>query len=636
MKLFSPQTPVPHHYRPEIDGLRAVAVLLVMLFHAGFSSFKGGYIGVDVFFVISGYLITSIIVREKSEGKFSIARFYERRIRRIFPALFFVIFCMVPFAWFYLLPSEMKSFSNCLISVVFFISNMYFLETSDYFARTSEELPLLHTWSLGVEEQYYVFFPLLLMLVWRFGLKKIMIGFAIFILLSLPVNEILGRSDQEANFFLMPTRAWELIVGALVALAFYAKNNIALPAKFSALPGLIGLALIIAPAFTYHEEIVFPGLAALPPVLGTALILAFARAGTPAARLLSLRPLVGLGLVSYSTYLWHQPVFVFTRFSSLESLADGFYLGLIIISFMLAALTWRYVEQPFRRPGNFSRLAIFTMAAGVSFLVVAIAGVTLLYKGVPARFPAYSLSLVEQGDYDEAREYIKRVHEKIEKNTFADDAGKKILIIGDSFSQDFTNMAYESGYFENYQVSAFYIPARCGLYMGTQDPYQFIEEKDHQLCRKQDGIEQVRDRIEQADIVIIASSWRDWTAERLPETIKTLDLRSSQKLFIIGRKSFKKANIHKYARSPVFTRRDVKSKIPEEYIEINNTMRNAVPRENFIDMHLAFCGQENICPVFTPEGDLISHDGSHLTKAGALYVGKILFENTPLSFLAKK
>ena len=212
------------HYRSEIDGLRAVAVLPVILFHAGFDWFSGGYVGVDVFFVISGYLITSIILKEQERSTFSLLKFYERRARRILPALFLVMLCCIPFARFWMLPSHLKSFSESLVGVSVFLSNVLFLFQSGYFAQASELKPLLHTWSLAVEEQYYLAFPLFVLLFWRFGRHRMAVLVAIAAVLSLILAEWGWRHQAAANFFLAPTRAWELLAGSLCAFYLVGKE----------------------------------------------------------------------------------------------------------------------------------------------------------------------------------------------------------------------------------------------------------------------------------------------------------------------------------------------------------------------------------------------------------------------------
>ena len=213
-------------YRAEIDGLRALAVLPVILFHAGFEWFSGGFVGVDVFFVISGYLITTIIISEMAEEKFSIVNFYERRARRILPALFFVMAVCIPFAWYFMLPSQLKGFGDSLASVALFVSNIHFWLGSGYFAIGQTENPLLHTWSLAVEEQFYIFFPLFLLMFWRLGLRRLIILLLIIFLISFSIANwatFFGWHQKIASggFFLIPTRAWELLIGSF--LAFYLK-----------------------------------------------------------------------------------------------------------------------------------------------------------------------------------------------------------------------------------------------------------------------------------------------------------------------------------------------------------------------------------------------------------------------------
>ena len=204
-------------YRKEVDGLRALAVIPVIFFHAGFSVLSGGFVGVDIFFVISGYLITYLLLEEHAKGDFSLLTFYERRVRRILPALFFMLACVIPAAWFFLLPSQFKEFSQSIAAVVLFISNVFFYFKTGYFASAVDEKPLIHTWSLAVEEQFYIFFPLLLMLVWRFCKDKLVAILVVLTVLSYILAETMSRTYPSLSFYAMPTRAWELLAGALCA-----------------------------------------------------------------------------------------------------------------------------------------------------------------------------------------------------------------------------------------------------------------------------------------------------------------------------------------------------------------------------------------------------------------------------------
>ena len=304
------------NYRKEIDGLRAIAVVPVILFHAGFTTFSGGFVGVDVFFVISGFLITSIILQEMEAGNFSLLSFYERRARRILPALFLVMVFCITFAWFCLLPNDMNRFSGSVIAVSTIVSNIFFWHESGYFDTSGELKPLLHTWSLAVEEQYYMFFPLLIILTWRFG-KKWMIGFLLVLaILSIVITEWGAYNKPNFTFYFLPTRGWELLIGAF--LAFYNIKQYRVPFSYSISQSgsLVGLFLIIYSILTFNKSTPFPSAYTLVPTLGTALIILFATPKTIVCKLLSNRIFVGIGLISYSIYLWHQPLFAYARYTS--------------------------------------------------------------------------------------------------------------------------------------------------------------------------------------------------------------------------------------------------------------------------------------------------------------------------------
>jgi peptidoglycan/LPS O-acetylase OafA/YrhL len=354
-------------YRAEIDGLRAVAVVPVILFHAGFEIFGGGYIGVDVFFVISGYLITSIIVMEKEAGMFSLANFYERRARRILPALFFVMAVSTPFAWGWLSPEELEDYSQSLAAVATFSSNILFWLESGYFDTATELKPLLHTWSLAVEEQFYVLFPLFLIVTWSFGTKRIVVILAIIALASLGIAQWGSINKPTATFYLLPTRGWELLIGVFVAFYLNARKE---EIKSSQSLSLIGVAMIGFSVFAFDENTPFPSLYALIPTFGTALIILFTTPETHVYRLLGNKFVVGIGLISYSAYLWHQPLFAFSRHRSLTEPSELLMFGLALLALILAYFSWRFVEYPFRRTSTFNRKHIFVLGTSVSTVFV--------------------------------------------------------------------------------------------------------------------------------------------------------------------------------------------------------------------------------------------------------------------------
>ncbi len=362
------------NYRREIDGLRAVAVLPVILFHAGFHVFSGGYVGVDVFFVISGYLITSILISELEAGNFSITRFYERRARRILPALFVVMLACLPFAYLWMLPSQLRDFSQSLVAVVLFASNILFWREDGYFAAAAELKPLLHTWSLAVEEQYYLLFPVFLWLFWRFRRQRVLWTVVGLAALSLLLAEWGWRNAPSANFYLAPTRAWELLAGSICAFLMVGR-----PQRSSNVLSAAGLALILFSVFVYNEGTPFPSVYTLAPILGTALIILYAAQGTWTARLLSMPVFVGVGLISYSAYLWHQPLFAFARLRSLSEPGPTLMAGLAVAALLLAWATWRFVEQPFRNRtspvlGRQKSVFLVSGAAIALFAAVGLAG----------------------------------------------------------------------------------------------------------------------------------------------------------------------------------------------------------------------------------------------------------------------
>jgi peptidoglycan/LPS O-acetylase OafA/YrhL len=367
-RLIADMTPL--RYRREIDGLRALALLPVILFHAGFETFSGGFVGVDVFFVISGYLITTIILAELEQGKFSIVNFYERRARRILPALFLVMVVCIPFAWFWLLPSDMNDFSQSLVAVSVFASNILFWRESGYFDAEAEFKPLLHMWSLAVEEQFYVLFPLFLMLFWKLGKRWIFVTLGLVFSASLAVAEWGVLNHSTAAFYLLPTRGWELLIGAFAAFYLSQANRKEFGKGLSDFGGWLGVALILYAVFAYSKATPFPGFYALVPAIGALLFILFATQQSTVARFVGNKVFVGIGLISYSAYLWHQPLFAFVRHRNLLAPNQFVFSILSILALILAYFSWRFIEAPFRKKSLVSRRSIFLYSLVGSFLFI--------------------------------------------------------------------------------------------------------------------------------------------------------------------------------------------------------------------------------------------------------------------------
>lgn len=364
--LLKPQT---LSYRPEIDGLRAIAVLSVIFYHAGFSFLPRGFLGVDIFFVISGYLITAILLNDLASQTFSLIQFYERRARRILPALTLVLLVTTVFAWFWLLPHELKRFGDSLFSTSLFHSNLYFAKESGYFAPNSQELPLLHTWSLAVEEQFYFVFPLVLWLAYK-CFKKL--GVILLGLLLVPSFGyfLLYAFKNDAIYYLPYTRAWELMLGVLCAVCLQHKPVPQASIKQDILP-LLGLMLIYTAMTVKLKATPYTlGFITLQTCLGTALLIYFGRAHGLVKHLLSAKWLVAIGLISYSAYLWHNPILAYSRIKFDYQDGGDIGYGLIALTLLLARISYKWVEQPFRNKQNFNRNHIFGCA------LVSIAGLS--------------------------------------------------------------------------------------------------------------------------------------------------------------------------------------------------------------------------------------------------------------------
>lgn len=369
-------------YRKELDGLRGISVLSLLLFHAGFRAVRGGFVGVDVFFVLSGYLITSIIWSDFAEGSFSLSKFYQRRAKRILPALFFVLVACIPIAWMWLTPTDMRAFSESLLTVITFASNIFFWRETGYFDTAAELKPLLHTWSLAVEEQFYLFFPLVLLCTFRLNRRRVRLLIFSLLVLSFLTAEWATRMKPTAAYYLLPTRAWELLSGAFVALTILRVPSESLRVR-AEMGALIGLTLIIGSIFCYDKYTPFPGIYAIAPVAGAVLIIIFAHENTSIGKLLARRYLVQLGMMSYSIYLWHQPIFAFARyrFSLGEDRRAMFALSLA--SILVGYLSWKFVENPLRFSQK-SRL-VLTVLLVAAFVGLSFGFLGLRTGGFPSR-----------------------------------------------------------------------------------------------------------------------------------------------------------------------------------------------------------------------------------------------------------
>lgn len=364
------------HYRRDVDSLRAFAIIPVVLFHAGFSFFPGGFIGVDIFFVISGFLITGIIVREIKDKSFSILKFYERRAKRIIPALMCTIIATLVAGWFILKPEEVDALGKSAIASIGFASNIWFWRSSfEYFGPNVSLAPLLHTWSLSVEEQFYIFFPLAILAIDRIAPKHVGKMVALATVLSFALACYFVYIKPSATFYLLPTRAWELGMGSL--LAIYWRHAKKLPNSFREPLSILGIGLIVIPILLYSKSMIFPGLLALAPCMGAMIIIAIgANGSTHALAFLQWPVFAFIGKISYSLYLMHWPIVVFTRYLS-NSAEFGYSTKFSVVgaSFVFALISWCFVEQPFRKHALNRRTIFWSAGLAMGATAVFVAGI---------------------------------------------------------------------------------------------------------------------------------------------------------------------------------------------------------------------------------------------------------------------
>ncbi|MDC0031309.1 acyltransferase [Candidatus Pelagibacter sp.] len=634
-------------YRPEIDGLRAIAILPVIFYHAGFHFFSGGYVGVDIFFVISGYLISSIILSEIETGKFSLLNFYQRRARRILPALFCVILISIPFAWFILLPADLELFGNSAFSALTFWSNYIFYFEIDYFETSSKLKPLLHTWSLSIEEQFYIIYPLLLIFFFKFGKKTFITFLIVSGIFSLILSQWAGNlkftypyfekellffnQSSLTNFFLPIGRIWELIIGILIA--FYIKKN-GQPNKFNEVLTLIGLLLIIYSVFTFTPETNYPSFNTLIPTIGTGLLILYMNSKTVTYKIFSQKSLVFIGLISYSAYLYHYPIFTFIEYSNHLNANLILKIILIFFTFFISFISWRYIEKPFRNKKIISKKHFFytllTLYLLVSFLVV----LNFYSKGFKSRFDKdfknFSINFNVKELEKETSEYKNNLRLD---NQFDTNNKKKILIIGNSVAIDLL-MSFEQNkdLFTYYEFKEYYFKPENLLKNSYKDQLEINKLINNKLFIN-------------ADVLMISSLYNEYeTSFSNNNIINLLDkfAKKHNKLLVITGNNpvfYDDSGISPVLsmllknRNNNFSEKELKKlyykRLSNKFLNIAKKVKTISTNLDiiFLDKYDYSCSlDEKICSFLTDEKKLIYFDGIHYTKKGAKYFGKIMHE----------
>ena len=611
--------------------MRAISVLAILLFHADFDLFRGGFVGVDIFFVISGYLITNILIEDIENNRFSILKFYQRRARRILPALFLVIFFCIPFAWIWMSPIEIKDFSQSLVAISFFLSNILFWLEGGYFASISKEKPLIHTWSLSIEEQYYLFFPLLLIFFWRFGRNKVFWIIILLATLSLLATELASTNKASTKFYLIQFRAWELFAGSICAFIIQKSG----PVKNDTL-AFIGLLIIIFSIFANanNNSSSFSILNTLPTVLGAVLVVIYADKNTIISKILSLKIFVGIGIISYSLYLWSQPLLAFARIKSPDNLTPLLKIILIMITFAIAYLSWRYVENPIRHKKTISLKT--TMLC--SILCICLFSITgfILPKIEKIRFNTYqklilsdrenNFKILKNSAYDRFGcffNYNQDATDLIKKNCIIDSNKPRLILFGDS----------EAAHF--YEGMQKIFPDRHVMQFTGTSCRAINFKKNNDRCKKFYNlfISEVVPKLKIDDIVIISSNWWNTFKE-----IKATEFSLSLKQILLKIKK-KTNNVVIFTNAPEFKKNPYET-LAITLADINYENKSVfLPSENIWDSDLAIksvademqiilfnlseflCKSDKSC-IFRDNNNYFYFDNSHFSFYGSEYVSR--------------
>lgn len=580
------------NFRSDINGLRALAVLPVLFFHAGLPLFSGGFLGVDVFFVISGYLITEKLLSSFVSGRFSLAGFYDNRIRRIIPALLILCAFTTAASFIFMLPYSLKNYGQSLVATMLSANNILLYLTSGYWSLAAEFKPLYHTWSLGVEEQYYFIAPLLLYFIYRAfkkngrGLRGCVLAL---LCVSFLVTVVPADNDKEMKFLLIFFRAWELLAGAWLALS--SENN------RSVVPlSMLGLAMLLcsyaAPFLLGGNQ----GVVEATPVIGTCLIIRFSNPDNLTGRILSLRPLAFIGLISYSIYLWHQPIIAFVRLSSPTQPHPFTLLAFSLLSLPLGYLSWRYVENVFRNRTLVSARTLYTIV-GVGILVHLAAGYAFYRTyGLQSLWPEYSYGANPQTYVDWPGQFAE--------SSFHNNGKPRILVIGNSFARDYINMLRETGHLDSMDVVLVDYDKGCN-----------------------NGVfGRVTDLLKASDLVVFSQNWGQVAAAISVADVyscyQQMRQQSGGRVVVLGAKNFGWNNdFVKLAKGPL---KDIRVKPLDSVVAFDQSAK-AILDKNYLDILDLVADKTGAVPVFTPDERFITYDTNHLTRAGARYVGEKLF-----------
>lgn len=608
-------------YEPEVDGLRALAVLCVVLYHAGVAKFNGGFVGVDVFFVISGYLITRNILSDCAAGGFSFKDFYMHRVRRILPAMYFTMALSAIAAPVVLSAGDLKQFWQSVGYSIFALPNIFFWMQAGYWDTARDFKPLLHFWSLGVEEQFYLFWPALLFLTYSRSLKSVAFLIVILSGLSLLAAQHVLKMDTTAVFYLTPFRIFEFGFGAFLVLLLPFLHRVPLWLKEGMI--VLGLVGIILPILKYTEYTAFPGVKAIAPCLGAALVIA-GRQARFTGFLFRNRVAVGIGLISYSLYLIHWPVFVFYKYSHMSEFSDWEKVFLIGVSIAAAWLMYLFIEQPFRRPAPLKHYARATVVP-ILFLLVCGAGAAAYAKmgqGGEKSFEVAAISrAIETAEHDR-QQFLAKCLIPHKGACRRDNPAKKYMVIGDSYGEDVT-------------ISLFEIWTDYEFWLATDGgctPMLNFQYKDATTAKRcNDRFNRIYDGtfpLNEYDGVVVSMHWNEDSIALLRQTVVFLQSHGAKRVIVAGPRVTMNASAAQIvAQSETPQAFNAMSRQHQDMARARK-LQGMVLKEidelgvDYIDLIKAQCFG-SICPNIIPETvQPIIWDSGHWTLEGARYIGK--------------
>jgi peptidoglycan/LPS O-acetylase OafA/YrhL len=615
-------------YRADVDGLRAYAVLGVLIYHLDFGVFRGGFLGVDVFFVISGFLITRWIVGEVEAGTFSFANFYARRVRRLFPAMFATLTLSFVTAATMFTPYLLQEFAESLVYSILSVSNVLFWTQDGYFEPLAEYKPLLHFWSLSVEEQFYFLWPAVLVLALsmrRAWLVPVLL--TVILLVSLYAGRRWLKFDADGAFYLAPFRAFEFAIGALMVWVVQLQPKNSLANEGLALAGLV---LVAYPMIVYTGGTSFPGTAALLVCIGAALLI-HSGASKYVGRVLDNRVAVGIGLISYSLYLLHWPIIVFYGYwkaTALTTIERG---GIALASIFVAAVMYRFVELPFRRPADKYRIALPWLAAAclaLSALLIVPAVHAWRDDGWKWRSLQISLDLPRVAVMvKKAKERRSAFAEKWVRQDHFDSGVNRILIVGDSHAADLANaLVLSRELFRPFEVVYFEIKFRCQPVIAKRESWARMTEKLQAECEERVDTLIYGDLVTKADQIVFSARWAEWSLEYLPHTLATLRQRTRANIVVLGRTM-------EFSDVPQLIQKHGRLEGLEEYVsgtlnksilKLNRTIETIVRDAGvtFADRKDLSCDPELRCEVLDDQLNPLYFDYGHWTLEGAAYFGR--------------